>query len=93
MTISEILFAIKATTDPQDLATLAAAIRNQQRRTIRRTVTVGGRAKFTTRGGKTWTGTVERINRKTATLVNCVDDFGQDNYRGFRVPFAMLETI
>lgn len=90
MTVQEILAALPTIKDAGELTRIATAAQRYARSRARQGIRIGQRAKFTTGSGITIEGTVERINTKTATLVDCT---GNSYPYGVRVPFSLLESV
>lgn len=87
-TIQEIKAAIIAGNfTAQDLNEVIEAVkyaRTQLGRQVARSITVGSQVQFTSRDGRTYTGTVQGIKIKNAVV--------QTNVGRYKVPMSMLEA-
>jgi hypothetical protein len=51
----------------------------------------GRRVQFRSRSGAVIKGRVQKVNHKTATVTECIDQHGRTYPRGYRVAFSLLE--
>lgn len=94
---AQILAAIHDLDDPAALREIADAAIARSREAGKSALAVGDAVEFQpTKGdhaGMTISGTVKRINQKTATIVDLEQGGESMPYRSYRVPFSMLTVL